>query len=189
MVDVLNLVLAIMGVVLGLVAVPAAWRECQKRRWHVLDVSAHVEPHWAPAPGEENTDVRVGGTLTLENRGVHPVTNVHVLRPEALSLHPSTYRPVILPGERVEIQLTAQQMSALPDDALVELQVIDHRGHGWSWTPEARYVDGASGKRVGLKPLADRRPWWTRLPGGTGFYVRRVEKRRDQAVEQRRSGP
>lgn len=177
--DALNLVLAIIGVVLGLVALPAAWREGQKRRSHVLDVSAHVEPHWAPVPGEANTNVLVGGTLTMENKGVHPVTNVHVLGPEPLNSDPSTYRPALAPGERIDIELTAEQMMALPVDSLVELQVFDHRGRGWSWTPEARYVEGAAGRRVGLRPLARPRPWWTRLPGGTGVYNRRREARLD----------
>lgn len=154
----------------------------------MLDVFAHAEPDWTPVPGEDNASALLGGTLILENRGVHPVTNVHVLEPEALSLHPNSYWPVILPGERVAIQLTAEQMSRLLGDPLVELQVIDHRGRGWLWTPDARYVEGASGKRVGLKPLAERRPWWTRLPGGTGVYVRRGERWRDQAAEQRRTG-
>jgi hypothetical protein len=188
-VDALNLVLAIIGVVLGLVAIPAAWREWQKRRWHVLDVSAHVEPHWAPVLGEENSNVLVGGTMTVENRGVYPVTNVHVLGPEALSSHPSTYRPAIAPGQRIAIELTAEQMMALPVHPLVELQVIDHRRRGWSWTPEAQYVNVVTGKRVGLKPLAEPRPWWTRLPGGAGVYVRRAETRRERALEERKLGP
>ena len=36
--DILNLVLAIVGVLLGLFAIPASLREWRKRRWHVLDV-------------------------------------------------------------------------------------------------------------------------------------------------------
>lgn len=172
----LNLVLGIIGVVLGLVALPSAWREWHKRRWHVLDVSAHIEYHWAPVQREAHSYVCVGGTLTIENKGVHPVTNVHVLGPEALNSHPNTSRSAIAPGQRFDIELTANQMVALPVHPRVELQVVDHRGRGWSWTPEAREVEGATGKRVGLKTLARRRPWWTRLPGGTKVYNRRLER-------------
>lgn len=81
-----------------------------------LDVSAHVERHLAPVPGEANTNALVGGTLTMENKGVHPVTNVHMLGPETLASHPSTYRPAIAPGQRVDIELTAERMMALPVD-------------------------------------------------------------------------
>jgi hypothetical protein len=131
--------------------------------------------------------VLVGGTFTVENNGVHPVTNVHVLGPEVLASHPSTYWPAIAPGQRIDIELTAEQMRALPDDRLVELQVIDHRGRDWSWKPEARYVEGVTGKRVGLKRLAQPRPWWAQLPGGTNVYNRRLETRRDRELEARRS--
>lgn len=182
---VIGFVIGVVSLLIALPGIPTWWRDRQKRRWHVLDVWSEVQVDLHPVEGEPRTWRHGEGKLVISNNGTHAVTNVHLLGPEPLTRARLTYWPVIAPGQTVEVPLSQQEMLALPADVLVELQVVDRRGIGWSWTPQERWLtEGATGKRFGLKKL-DLTPWCQKLPVARGIRASREAKRTELNVRRR----
>ncbi len=181
---VIGFVIGVVSLLIALPGIPTWWRDRQKRRWHVLDVWSEVQVDLHPVDGEPRTWRHGDGKLVISNNGTHAVTNVHLLGPEPLTRVRLTYWPVIAPGQTVEVLLTRQEMLALPADVMVELQVVDRRGIGWSWTPQERWLtEGATGKKFGLKKL-DPTPRYQKLPIRRGIRATQQEKRTE--LERRR---
>jgi hypothetical protein len=134
--------LTILSIALGLLAIPPLWREWRKRRRHARDIWARLQSRWEPVNDDLNTMVCLGGTFTLQNSGVLPVTNVHILTPEALR---NWRYDVIAAGERIELDLSETVMRKIQSERIT-LQVVDHYDRGWSWTPGENKLEPLAGR-------------------------------------------
>lgn len=129
-------VLTVAGTVLGLLAVPPLWRDRRKRRRHARDIWARLNSRYEWVA--EDTMIRRGGSLTLQNNGVLPVTNVHIESPTALG---GWHYEVLAAGERIELDLDEALMQRIGAEEQVTLQIFDSYDGRWSWTPSENKLE------------------------------------------------
>ena len=113
----------------------AAWlARWSGRLRQVLSVDAKIVEKWRPLTGDSS--VLEAAELRIVNRSKWEIPEVIVVHPEWLHGH-DEYR--ISPGEP---RVKALYLESVQSDALsgveLTLQVRDHRGRTWLWTPQTR---------------------------------------------------
>lgn len=104
------------------------------RRRQIRSVDAKIVEKWSPLTGDSS--VLESAELQIVNRSKWEIPEVIVVHPEWLHGH-DEYR--IFPGEP---RVKALYLESVQSDALsgveLTLQVRDHRGRTWLWTPQTR---------------------------------------------------